>query len=90
MFGHYRLAALIAWTHLLLWNVGTLPSGEYHAWAGTLVRFDRGPHVFLSWDDDGILWSVSWCDRQDPWDPYYAWGWYAEGRVGGETTIITP
>jgi len=44
----------------------------------------------LTWDDEGLEWCALWIDRQDPADEFEAWGWCAEGRVGGEVKIATP
>ena len=87
----FRLAYLLAATRVLFWNAGTVPStGEWMVWAGTQVVFECGPHAALSWDDEGLAWCVCFTDRQDEWDDFYCWGWYAEGRLDGETTIVTP
>jgi hypothetical protein len=88
-----RLATLIVWlnaTQCLLWDVGVHPSGDWMFWGGTLVSFDFGTHCAMTWDDEGVHWCACWVDRQQPWDEYEAWGWYAEGRVGGEMEIVTP
>lgn len=41
-------------------------------------------------DDEGVWWTAAWADRQDDAHDFEAWGWYAEGRVGGETRVVTP
>jgi len=66
------------------------PSGEWIVWSGTQVALECGPLAALSWDDYGVCWCVCFADRQDEWVDFYCWGWYAEGRIGGETTIVTP
>jgi len=66
------------------WSGGKLPStGEWHVWAGTMMRFDYGPHVCLSWDDEGLWWCACWFDRQDEADEFERDVWAVEGRIGG-------
>lgn len=85
-----RTLALIAFLNHFAWGTGVHPSGSRMIWAGTMVRFGWGPHVALEWDELGVAWSASWCDAQDEADEFEAGGWYAEGRVGGETRVVTP
>lgn len=77
-----RFLALAVALHPFAWHAGLHPSGSFMVWAGTLVRFDCGPHVALEWDSEGLSWTAAWVDRQDEADEFEAWAWFAEGRIG--------
>ena len=80
----FLLLAFVANRHWL-WNAGPLPSyGEWHVWAGTAHRFDFGPYVCLSWDDEGLWWVACWYDRQDEADEFERDVWAVEGRLSRE------
>ena len=85
-----RFLILAAFLHPFVWNAGLHPSGSFIVWAGTLVRFDCGPHVAIEWDADGLPWTAAWVDQQDDADDFEAWSWCVDGRVGGETRVVTP
>ena len=85
----FLLLALIANRHHY-WDIGRLKTGEWHVWAGTLLKWDQGAHAYLEWDDEGFAWCPLWIDLQDPDDEFEPWGWCAKGRIGGETRITTP
>ena len=78
---------VVAWlflTKCTIWNAFAIPStGEWHVWAGTAIRFDAGPHVALSWDDEVFWWCAGWFDRQDEDDEFERDAWGVEGRIGG-------
>jgi hypothetical protein len=72
------------------WNICSPETGEWMVWAGTLVSFESGTRVALTWDKEASHWCPCWVDRQLPCDEYETWGWYAEWRLGGETKVVTP
>jgi len=76
----FLLLALVA-NHHWFWNVGILPDGEWHVWAGTMHRFGEGPHAYLEWDDEGLAWSILWVDWDDPQSEYERDAWGFEGRM---------
>ena len=76
----FLLLAILA-NHRWVWDAGKLRTGEWHVWAGTLVRWEQGPHAYLEWDDEGLAWGYFWCTWQDPLDEFEADAWGCEGRV---------
>jgi hypothetical protein len=83
-----RFLALLVFLHPSVWNFGLHRSGSFMAWAGTLVRFDCGPHVAIEWDEDGLSWTVAWVDRQDYADDFEAWARKAERRMGWKQETV--